>query len=97
MHFDTASIIGNSSGIDVIVRAMWVCPSEINIQLWSCRAMSRLSVDMNNSVLFVSVGGSSAIVNTMQTFTEDATIQTECCDIYFYQRLAWLMIKLKFN
>ena len=67
--------IGESGGIDVIARAVWVHSDQVSVNEWCVRSLFSISLHPSNCQLILDVGGISAVVNAMQAHEKSSVIQ----------------------
>jgi hypothetical protein len=80
----TSFTIGESGGIDVLIRAMWLHSSKNNVKLQCCRALEVLtSFHPSNVALMLEIGGIPAVIHAMQQATESKNIQESSFDILY--------------
>ena len=78
---ETSSIIGNSGGIDMLVRALWLHSENKYVKLECCRTLEALSFNIENLSLMFDIGVIPAVINTMQETTEICSVQAMSCSI----------------
>jgi len=71
--------IAETDGIDMIVSALAVFPTNQRIQVDSCKALSHLSVDHESRMLIASQGGLILVVNAMNSNQENVDLLEGAC------------------
>lgn len=93
---ETALTIGESGGIDMLIRSLWLHSQQKNVKLQSCKALEVLSYQSQNILLMLEIGTISAIINTMQNATEIIEIQESSCiiiaNLAMYNKIAKIKI-----
>ena len=71
--------IAETDGIDMIVSALAVFPTNQRIQVDACKALSHLSVDHESRMLIASQGGLILVVNAMNSNQENVDLLEGAC------------------
>ncbi len=78
---ETSQIIGESGGIDMLLRALWIHSQDKCVKLECCLALEVLSSNPQNLFLMFEIGTIPAVINAMQEATEICRLQAASCAI----------------
>jgi hypothetical protein len=81
---DNDDVIGESGGIDVMVRALWLFSEDEVVKDRCAQGIYALcaSSPLNRSIL-LEIDGDTAVINAMMGHVECPSLQISCCDILF--------------